>query len=142
LLLKHKEAAGYVPRAEVVLRGGARIGIISIGGCDPAVREATDILAKQGSPLDYMRIRGFPFGEDVEQFLADHDFCFVVEQNRDAQLRTLLLLETRVAKDKLRSVLIYGGFPLSAKHVLDAVTVQVEEHDAAASEETIDAVNR
>ena len=101
--------------------------MISLGGCDPAVREATDILAKQGSPIDYMRVRGFPFGEEVEKFLADHEFCFVVEQNRDAQLRTLLLLETNVCKDKIRSVLIYGGFPLSAKHVLDAVAVQVEE---------------
>ena len=94
------------------------------------MREASDILAKQGSPVDYMRIRGFPFGEEVEQFLADHEFCFVVEQNRDAQLRTLLLLETNTQKDKIRSVLIYGGFPLSAKHVLDGVTVQLEEFHA------------
>jgi 2-oxoglutarate ferredoxin oxidoreductase subunit alpha len=130
LLLKHKEAAAYVPKAEFVKRDGARIGIISIGGCDPAVREASDTLAKQGSPVDYMRIRGFPFGEEVEQFLADHEFSFVVEQNRDAQLRTLLLLETNTSKKKMRSVLIYGGFPLSAKHVLDAVTAQVEEFHA------------
>ena len=130
LLLKHKEAAAYVPKAEIVKRKGARIGIISIGGCDPAVREASDILAKQGSPVDYMRIRGFPFGEEVEQFLADHEFSFVVEQNRDAQLRTLLLLETNTQKDKIRSVLIYGGFPLSAKHVLDNVTTQLEEFHA------------
>ena len=130
LLLKHKEAAAYVPKAEIVKRDGARIGIISIGGCDPAVREASDILAKQGSPVDYMRIRGFPFGEEIERFLADHEFSFVVEQNRDAQLRTLLLLETNTQKEKMRSVLIYGGFPLSAKHLLDAVTVQVEEFHA------------
>ena len=127
LLLKHKEAAAYVPQAEIVKKPGATIGMISLGGCDPAVREATDILAKQGNPIDYMRIRGFPFGEEVEKFLADHEFCFVVEQNRDAQLRTLLLLETNVSKDKIKSVLIYGGFPLSAKHVLDAVAVQVED---------------
>jgi 2-oxoglutarate ferredoxin oxidoreductase subunit alpha len=130
LLLKHKEAAGYVPKAEIVKHEGARIGIVSLGGCDPAVREATDILAKQGSPVDYMRIRGFPFGEEVTQFLDAHEFSFVVEQNRDAQLRTLLVLETSVTKDKLRSIVIYGGFPLSAKHVLDAVASQVEEFDA------------
>jgi 2-oxoglutarate ferredoxin oxidoreductase subunit alpha len=130
LLLKHKEAAAYVPRAEIVKRDGARIGIISIGGCDPAVREASDILARQGMPVDYMRIRGFPFGEEVEQFLADHEFSFVVEQNRDAQLRTLLLLETSTTRDKIRSVLIYGGFPLSAKHVLEPVTAQMEEFHA------------
>ena len=132
LLLKHKEAAAYVPKAEIVKKPGASIGMISLGGCDPAVREATDILAKQGNPIDYMRIRGFPFGVEVEKFLADHEFCFVVEQNRDAQLRTLLLLETNVSKDKIKSVLIYGGFPLSAKHVLDAVASQLVEEESHA----------
>ncbi len=68
-----------------------------------------------------MRIRGFPFDAAVEAFLAEHEFCFVVEQNRDAQLRSLLTLETSVPKDKLRSVLVYGGFPLSAHHVIDGV---------------------
>jgi 2-oxoglutarate ferredoxin oxidoreductase subunit alpha len=53
--------------------------------------------------------------------LEEHDFCFVVEQNRDAQLRSLLTLETNVAKDKLRSILVYGGFPLSAKHVINGI---------------------
>ena len=68
-----------------------------------------------------MRIRGFPFDDAVESFLAEHDINFVVEQNRDAQLRSLLTLETNVPKDKLRSVLVYGGFPLSAHHVVDGV---------------------
>src|SRR5260221_1727450 len=63
-----------------------------------------------------MRLRGFPFNETVEDFLQEHDFCFVIEQNRDAQLRSLLTLETSVAKDKLRSVLVYGGVPLNASH--------------------------
>jgi 2-oxoglutarate ferredoxin oxidoreductase subunit alpha len=67
-----------------------------------------------GNPMDYMRIRAFPFA-NVEAFLAEHDYCYVVEQNRDAQLRSLLILETPVPKDKIRPVLIYGGFPLSAK---------------------------
>ena len=142
LLLKHKEAAAYVPKAEVLKRPGATVGIISLGGCDPAVREATDILAKRGNPVDYMRIRGFPFGEEVEKFLDSHDVCFVVEQNRDAQLKTLLTLETSVSKDKLRSVLIYGGFPLSAKHVLDGVAPQLDEMDAVAENvEELNAVN-
>jgi 2-oxoglutarate ferredoxin oxidoreductase subunit alpha len=73
-----------------------------------------------------MRIRGFPFGEAVEQFLDSHEFTFVVEQNRDAQLKSMLLLETKVQKDKLRSVLVYGGFPLSARRVVDAIDKQIE----------------
>jgi 2-oxoglutarate ferredoxin oxidoreductase subunit alpha len=130
LLLKHKEAALHVPPPVIQKRSGARVGVISIGGCDPAVREALDILADMGRPMNYMRIRAFPFHADVEVFLADHDYCYVVEQNRDGQLRSLLLLETPVAKDKIRPILIYGGFPLSAKNVLDVVCSQVEELDA------------
>jgi 2-oxoglutarate ferredoxin oxidoreductase subunit alpha len=68
-----------------------------------------------------MRVRGFPFDSAVESFLAEHDINFVIEQNRDAQLRSLLTLETNVSKAKLRSVLVYGGFPLSARHVIDGV---------------------
>jgi len=61
----------------------------------------------------------------VERFLAKHDFCFVVEQSRDAQLRSLLILETAVPKEKLRSVLVYGGFPLSSRHVVQGILSQI-----------------
>ena len=64
--------------------------------------------------------------QTVEKFLAAHDRIFVVEQNRDAQLRSLLTLETAVAKEKLHSILVYGGFPLSSRHVVDGVTSQLE----------------
>jgi 2-oxoglutarate ferredoxin oxidoreductase subunit alpha len=63
----------------------------------------------------------------VEAFLHEHETCYVVEQNRDAQLRALLTLETSVPKEKLRSVLIYGGFPLSARHVIESITSQMGE---------------
>lgn len=127
LLRKHKEAAGFVPAPVIEKRTGARTAIITIGGCDAAVREALDILAAQGTPMDYMRIRAFPFDEPVEQFINEHDFCYVVEQNRDAQLKSLLLLETPVSKDKLRSILVYGGFPLSARRVLEAIDSPVQK---------------
>jgi 2-oxoglutarate/2-oxoacid ferredoxin oxidoreductase subunit alpha len=130
LLRKHKEAAGFLPAPVIEKRKGATVGVITIGGCDAAVREALDILAEQGRPMDYMRIRGFPFDEPVETFMNEHEFCYVVEQNRDAQLRSLLIIETPVPKDKLRPILIYGGFPLSASHVLDAISSGVEELDA------------
>ena len=57
----------------------------------------------------------------MQAFLDEHDFCFVIEQNRDAQLKSLLTLETAVPKEKLRSLLVYGGFPLSARHVVDGI---------------------
>ena len=126
LKLKHRAAAKFVPPPIVEARAGARFGVLSLGGCDPAVREALDILESDGIPADYLRVRGFPFGEAVEEFLASHEFTFVVEQNRDAQLRSLLTLETSVPKEKLRSVLVYGGFPLSARNVIDEVLKQVE----------------
>jgi len=122
---KHAAAAKFVPEPEYVPREGAKFGVIAIGGCDPAVREALDQLDRQGTPADYLRVRGFPFGETVERFLAKHDFCFVVEQSRDAQLRSLLILETAVPKEKLRSVLVYGGFPLSSRHVVQGILSQL-----------------
>jgi 2-oxoglutarate/2-oxoacid ferredoxin oxidoreductase subunit alpha len=133
LLRKHKEAAGFVPAPIIEKRKGARTGIITVGGCDAAVREAIDILAEQGIPMDYMRLRGFPFDQPVDAFIEQHDFCYVVEQNRDAQLRSLLILETRATKEKLKPLLVYGGFPLSASHVLNVVApslAQTEEMHA------------
>jgi 2-oxoglutarate ferredoxin oxidoreductase subunit alpha len=125
LARKHAAAASAVPPPQIERRG-ARTALLTVGGCDPAVREAIELLATEGLRLDYMRIRGFPFAAAVEDFLADHDTIFVVEQNRDAQLRSLLVLETTVPKDRLRSVLVYGGFPLSAAEVVDSVRTQME----------------
>ena len=127
LLAKHKAAARFVPAPEIRKRDGARIGIVTLGGCDPAVREGIEVLAGQGILADYMRVRAFPFNEDVEQFLSEHDYSIVIEQNRDAQLRSLLTLETGVPKEKLRSILVYGGFPLSTQHVVDGVTKEVKK---------------
>jgi 2-oxoglutarate ferredoxin oxidoreductase subunit alpha len=135
LLLKHKASARAVP-PPIIHSRGASVGVVTIGGCDPAVREALDVLARQGLEADFMRLRGFPFDETVEAFLNGHDVCFVVEQNRDGQLRSLLTLETNVPKDKLRSVLVYGGFPLSAKHVIEGITSQLEIEDHAVYSQT------
>jgi 2-oxoglutarate ferredoxin oxidoreductase subunit alpha len=126
LARKHKAAALAVPAPIIRTQAGAAFGIVSLGGCDPAVNEAVDILAGRGIIADYMRVRGFPFDETVEEFLATHQRIFVVEQNRDAQLRNLLTTETRVRKEQLRSILVYGGFPLSSRHVIDGVSVQKE----------------
>ena len=94
--------------------------------CDPAVREALEILDKRGIAADFMRLRAFPFDESVEAFLNGHEFSFIVEQNRDAQVRSLITIETNVPKEKLRSVLVYGGFPMSAKRVIDGIVSQLE----------------
>jgi 2-oxoglutarate ferredoxin oxidoreductase subunit alpha len=126
LKLKHAAAAPHVPAPLVERHAGATIGVITVGSCDLAVREAIDELAERNVVADFMRVRGFPFVEDVRGFVEGHDRCFVVEQNRDAQLRSLISLETGVAIEKMNSVLAYGGFPLSAKQVVDSVLTQME----------------
>lgn len=122
LLMKHQSAAQRVPDPVIELRAGARFGVITVGGCDLAVREALSLLDKDGVPASYMRIRGFPFTDKVIGFIERHDYCYVVEQSRDAQLRTLLLNETSAAKEKLRSIRDYSGFPLSAAHVVKGIS--------------------
>ena len=124
---KHAAAAKFVPAPLIERKEGARFGIVTIGGCDRATREAVQALANRGVPADYMRIRAFPFPEEVEAFLREHEINFIVEQNRDAQLKSLLTLETAIPKDRLRSILAYGGFPLSASQVVDGVLKQWEE---------------
>lgn len=125
LAKKHSAAARFVPSPviESTRRGATtenvRFSLVTLGGCDAAVREALDLLSEMGFPGDYMRIRGFPFGAEVETFLNAHGVNFIVEQNRDHQLKSLIALETSVPKEKLKSLLFYGGFPLSAGQVVD-----------------------
>ena len=120
---KLSHAAEAVPAPTIDRRdGGASVGIIAIGSCDAAVREAADRLRAGRLAIDYMRVRGFPFGSDVGQFLSEHERVFVVEQNRDAQLRSLLAIETGTPRDAMTPILDYGGVPLSAEPIVEAVT--------------------
>jgi 2-oxoglutarate/2-oxoacid ferredoxin oxidoreductase subunit alpha len=125
---KIQRAAKFVPQP-IVRKAAAptTMGLITVGGCHAACLEAIDLLAKDGVAIDFMRVRGFPFGDDVAAFVESHDVTFVVEQNRDAQLRSLLVLETGVAMAKLASVRYYGGFPLSANHVIAGVKARLEK---------------
>jgi 2-oxoglutarate ferredoxin oxidoreductase subunit alpha len=125
LARKHKAARNLVPEAVVKRREGATFGVVTVGGCDLAVREALVDLEARGIRGDFLRVRGFPFGEEVEAFLRDHDPVFVIEQNRDAQLRSLLTLETHASKEKLQSILAYGGFPLQASQVTKGIVDQL-----------------
>ncbi|MBM4198533.1 MAG: 2-oxoacid:acceptor oxidoreductase subunit alpha, partial [Gammaproteobacteria bacterium] len=133
LLRKLATAKRHVPRPVVEGDGKAKAAIVSIGSCDGAVREALDVIAARGVHLDYMRVRGFPFSEEVEKFLADHEIIYVVEQNRDAQFKSLLTLETRVDKAKLRSLLHYSGLPASSKFIVDGVLGDLLEDRRAVS---------
>ena len=127
LLKKVESARDHVPAPELH-RGStpAAHGIVSVGGCHWAVMEARDDLATRGIHVDYLRVRGFPFNQGVEDFLAQHDTVFVIEQNRDGQLRKLLITETNCSKEKLVSVTYYGGQPLSKGHVLGGLAPHME----------------
>src|SRR5687768_4720802 len=119
---KLQQAADAVPDPAIDLHnGGSSVGIVSIGSCDAAVREAVDGLRSDGMAVDYMRVRGFPFGAAVARFLNEHSRLFVVEQNRDAQLRSLLALETGTPRDSMIPILDYGGVPLSAEPIVQRV---------------------
>ncbi len=118
-------AASSMPAPVVIRQPGADVGLVTIGGCDAAVREAADILAAQGVAVDVMRIRGFPFAAEVQEFIEGHARSFVIEQNRDAQLRSLLAIETGIARDVMIPILDYGGMPLTAKVVVDAVAAHL-----------------
>ena len=91
LLRKFKQAKTLVPAPVIEATGTSDIGLVAVGSSRGAVNEARDILARRGIPIDYMRIKAFPFTRQVEAFMASHDKIFVVEQNRDAQLRSLLM---------------------------------------------------
>ena len=131
LTAKHETAASLVPKPVARTKPGAKVGIISIGSCDGAVCEAQDRLDEAGTPTDYLRVKAFPFGVEVEEFLQSHSQIFVVEQNRDAQLRSLLLLETVAQKDQLTSVLYYSGLPMSSDVIVDAIAPQKDAEVAA-----------
>jgi 2-oxoglutarate/2-oxoacid ferredoxin oxidoreductase subunit alpha len=126
LLKKWATAKKLMPRAVIDTTAGGRVGIVSLGSCDGAIREALEVLRARGMGVDYLRVRAFPFGEDVEKFLAAHEVLFVVEQNRDAQLRALLTLETAVDKAKLRSLLHYNGLPISSAFIVEGVRAELQ----------------
>jgi len=137
LAKKHRAAAQFVPPPVIdssrssngKRKRNAAFSLVTLGGCDAAVSEALDLLSARGFPGDYMRIRGFPFGADVEAFLNAHDVNYIVEQNRDHQLKSLIALETNVPKEKLRSLLYYGGFPLSAQQVVEGFLAAIGRSD-------------
>ncbi|MDT8409580.1 MAG: 2-oxoacid:acceptor oxidoreductase subunit alpha [Wenzhouxiangellaceae bacterium] len=125
LKIKWQTARTLVP--EAVLQKSPSptpIGIIAFGSSHGACREAIDRLAANGYPVDYLRLRAFPFGDEVQAFLDGHHTIFVIEQNRDAQMRSLLLLEMRVEQQKLASILHYNGLPIPS----DLICEQVKTH--------------
>ena len=118
LLRKFETAKSLIPapiRRDA--KGKTKEGVLYFGSTTPAMHEALEILEGQGRRLNAMRLRGFPFCDEVYDFVAAHDRVFVVEQNRDAQLRTLLVNEGEIDPGKLVPVLNYDGAPITARFI-------------------------
>ncbi len=126
LALKWRTAATLVPKAEVSGSGNTA-GIIFYGTSALPMGEALDLLAEEGIHLDTLRVRAFPFGDEVYRFIDEHEVVFVVDQNRDAQMRTLLVNEGDIDPARLVSVRYFGGLSISA----DTIQEQVSEYYTA-----------
>ncbi|HCS28719.1 MAG TPA: 2-oxoacid:acceptor oxidoreductase subunit alpha [Spongiibacteraceae bacterium] len=120
LLKKWNTAKTLVPEPEIIGQGNS-VGVIHFGTSRDATLEAIDYLADEGIRVDSLRVRGFPFNQQVEDFIEQHDTVFVVEQNRDAQLRSLLINECEVPPKQLLSVLNYNGTPITARQIRDKI---------------------
>jgi len=131
LLVKWETARATLPEAEIEYSKFNKAGLLTIGSGHGACKEARDRLAEQKVNLNYCRVRAFPFGEDVREFIAQHDVVYVVEQNRDAQLRSMLMLDIDADPAKLVSLLHYDGMPLNARFVIDKVLEEVAKGCAA-----------
>lgn len=122
LLVKFGTAATLVP-APVVRKAKkkTKVGAIYYGSTTPAMHEALETLESRGHQIDAMRVRGFPFGEEVYDFIRKHDQVFVVEQNRDAQLRTLIVNEGEIDPKRLTKILHFDGTPITARFLIEAI---------------------
>jgi 2-oxoglutarate ferredoxin oxidoreductase subunit alpha len=130
---KFDTAAKLVPKPEIIVRDKAsRLGVIYFGATRPAVQEGLDQLEREGIRVNSLRLKAFPFTSEVRAFCAAHDRIFVVEQNRDAQMRSLLMTEANVPGDKLIPALSYDGMPTTAAFVRDTIMNRLRPAKAAA----------
>jgi 2-oxoglutarate ferredoxin oxidoreductase subunit alpha len=111
-----------VPKPELLQAANkSKKGLLFFGTSAHSTREALDILAEKGEIYDALRLRSFPFSPEVEAFVAAHDVVYVIEQNRDAQLRTLMMAEMGASPDKLKSILNYDGAPITAATICEQI---------------------
>jgi 2-oxoglutarate ferredoxin oxidoreductase subunit alpha len=122
LTRKFDTAKDLVPRPLIASSAKpTKYGVIYVGSTAPAMDEAIGMIEARGHALDRMRIRAFPFHSSVNSFVADHDFVFVVEQNRDAQLRSLIVNECSIDPVRLVPILHYDGTPITARFIAKAI---------------------
>jgi 2-oxoglutarate ferredoxin oxidoreductase subunit alpha len=121
---KFETARTMVPRPEVHTMKNPRFGILSFGSTDPAIQEARDRLAAEGTPSDYLRLRALPISDEVLDFFRDHDRVYVIEMNRDGQLRQILSTEITGCETTLVSLTHNDGLALTAAWIQAAIMVE------------------
>jgi len=131
LLKKYQTASELVPRPEFRQDSNlSSIGVIYFGSTDASMKETLDLLQEEGIVLDAMRLRAFPFNLEVWEFIEDHDLLFIVEQNRDGQMRTLIMAEGGIVPDKLVSILCFDGSPITADFIFNKITSHISGYPA------------
>ena len=126
LLRKFETAKELVPKPVLrPARQATRFGVIYFGSTGPSMSEALDLLDEQGLHVDALRVRAFPFSDEVSEFIAGHDQVFVVEQNRDAQLRMMLVNECAADPAKFLPVLHYDGTPITARFIVREISAKL-----------------
>ena len=125
---KFQTAAELIPQPEIQASARkTRFGIVHYGTTTAAIPEAIDLLDANNVAVDSMRIRAFPFSKQVRDFIDSHDYLFVIEQNRDGQMRTLLINEMDFDPKKLISILHYDGLPITAKNICLQIREQLKD---------------
>jgi len=128
LMRKFETAKSLVPKPLLYPADKpARFGAIFYGSTSPAMEEALDVLAEKEIHVNALRVRGFPFADELNDFVRSHSWVFVIEQNRDAQLKTLLVNDGKINPSRLISVLHYDGTPITARFIVD----QISQHAGA-----------
>ncbi len=123
LLRKFDTAKTLVPKPVLTpAKQPARFGAIYYGSTSPAMHEALDALAEQGIHVNALRVRAFPFADEIADFVQSHSKVFVIEQNRDAQLKTLLVNEANINPASLISMLHYDGTPITARFITKEIS--------------------
>ena len=131
LLKKYQTASELVPRPEFKQGSNlSSIGVIYFGSTEASMKETLDLLQQEGIVLDAMRLRAFPFNLEVWEFIEDHDLLFIVEQNRDGQMRTLIMAEGGIVPDKLVSILCFDGSPITADFIFNKITSHISGYPA------------
>src|SRR5260221_510128 len=126
LARKFETARKFVPKPDVEVTPGAKIGFIGYGTSHWAIGESRDQLREETDvKTSYYRVRGYPFADELAAFIDAHERVYVVEQNRDAQMRQLMKLDLSPERQtKLRSVLHFSGLPIDARSITDDVLAQ------------------